>query len=928
MSKRKHGHEDRGKRLIDTLLEASRIVRSGMDLQKTLDLLLEQLEMLIEFDSASILVRSGDGFSIATGRGYPVTTDILGHVFNPAENPVIRDIVASRLPTVIPDVAKHPGWQTLESTKYIRSWMGVPLLYKEGLVGLLSVDKGQPHFFNDRTAKLARAFANHAAIAIAIGQTPEPETRIVGDNKVPLIPRGAVSIAAPRPDTETAAFGEGREALLFGRILVQNGLATDTQVAEAMNAQRQLQATGIPMKLGAIMFEKGFISVDTLCAALMIQEERFAIDTDPYALHRQGLTPEVDSLLGEWAVERGLVTRENLQEALTIQQSIRALGVKSKRVGEILVDKGYLNSNALVKLLEERKAAEIRVAKDTGAAAPSPSKLDMPAAVETAPTRPIGRKAAYERELRAAGRRLIIGVAAVACCVVALVWTLAHFRGSDEDSRRRVRVGEELMGYAVPGAAVAAEREPTPRGVVAEEPTAVAALTSPLSALEEARKALAESVARGSSGRAVMLARPFFESGQRLFLLEGKLPFAAPCQGTATVFFDGRDIPGVSAPVQPQPNGFSAALGPIHAAKKIAGGVYTVRVDLSMDLGGDPTGAIMYVPDSPDAVRPPAVSFPLRFSFYLPGEDEGREYGAAAAGFLRAFVKNAEDVVAGACAARDELERTDDIRTAWPGWEKGYATAVARLNAMREELAAFEAAYLACPYAEAAAAVRGLLETASSCMAELNTRLAEKAGVLPERTEPSLGATTAVALAPPAGEKKDVAALLAAGAEETENVITVATTPERRTAARSTEFLAALRGALLSAGNEMLGANRWLKDEATRRKNQYAQMLATAERYIGLWKSKVESLSSLDPSMAKLAAEDAGRDTFSRLMELAEQLAEAGVCAMIDNLYDFGFVPSAEVAALVQGAAAEGKTPHAERIEEILQDLTAVRVGE
>jgi hypothetical protein len=817
--------------------------------------------------------------------------------------------------------------------------MGIPLLYKDDLVGLLSIDKGQPHFFTERMVKVARAFANHAALAIATGRMPKPETPVVKDDSPLLMPRAAISIEEPKLGKEATIAGEGRETLLFGRILVQNRLATDAQVAEAMQVQRQLHATGISMKLGAIMLEKGFISVDTLYAALMIQKERFAIDSDPYALHRMGLTPEMDSLLGEWAVERGLITRKNLKEAIAIHQSIRALGVKSKRVGEILVDKGYLSGDALVRLLEERKAAGPEGRKDAATTAPVGPKTDAPspvgppeslssviaAEVEAAPAKRVDRKAAYEQELRASKRRLLLSAAVTACGVIALIVLITQLTGPGEDSHYRVRPAEELMGYAIPDALPPSAEKPPGRAIEAEESPMPSATASALSPLEEARKALTEAVARGSQGRAVLLARPFSDSGQRVFLVEGRLPFRTPCQGTAIMLFDGKEIDGISAPLQSRPEGFSAVVGPIHSGKRIAAGVYTGQVNLVADICGDSSGAIMYVPEGPDVVRPPAISFPLRSSFYLPGEGENDTAARAVVNFLRTFVKNAGDVAAAICAARRKLEQVEDIQTTWPDWEKEHTVCIARLNAMREELATFEGAYLACPYSEAVDAMYMLFETVGSCLAEMNSKFAQKAGVLPAQGEPALGATAAVALVASTANEKDV---VASAAEEAEAVIARILAPEQREAARATEFLKALKSALQSACTEALAANRWLREEAPRRKSQYSRILAITERHIGLWKCKVESLSAFDTSMAKLVGNGARWETLKRLTGMADELAKAGTGAMVDTLYEFGFVPSAEIAALVDGTNSEGETSHAERIEEILQDLQTLQVGE
>ena len=55
---------------------------------------------------------------------------------------------------------------TLESFRYVRSWMGVPMILNDEVTGILSLSHEAPHFYTEQHARLARAIANQAAVAI------------------------------------------------------------------------------------------------------------------------------------------------------------------------------------------------------------------------------------------------------------------------------------------------------------------------------------------------------------------------------------------------------------------------------------------------------------------------------------------------------------------------------------------------------------------------------------------------------------------------------------------------------------------------------------------------------------------------------------------------------------------------------------------
>jgi signal transduction histidine kinase len=88
----------------------------------------------------------------------------------------VEEVLQGREPIIIDDVrgdtplarefvgAAGPYMDTTFS--YIRSWLGVPLMTKEWVIGVLTLDYDKPGYYTPQHAKLALAMANQAAIAI------------------------------------------------------------------------------------------------------------------------------------------------------------------------------------------------------------------------------------------------------------------------------------------------------------------------------------------------------------------------------------------------------------------------------------------------------------------------------------------------------------------------------------------------------------------------------------------------------------------------------------------------------------------------------------------------------------------------------------------------------------------------------------------
>ena len=163
-------------RELSTLLEVSHNVASTLELKPLLGLILDQLKIMVDYVGATIFTLQDDELVILDYRG-PLTTERARRLrFRLAQAGANRRVIQTHRPVIIDDVRgdsdlarefqRTAGEDLLTKFGYIRCWLGVPLMIKEWVVGMMSVDHGQPGFFTDRHAELTLAIANQAAIAI------------------------------------------------------------------------------------------------------------------------------------------------------------------------------------------------------------------------------------------------------------------------------------------------------------------------------------------------------------------------------------------------------------------------------------------------------------------------------------------------------------------------------------------------------------------------------------------------------------------------------------------------------------------------------------------------------------------------------------------------------------------------------------------
>jgi signal transduction histidine kinase len=164
---------------LTTLLDVSRLVVATLDLAPLLELIFDQLQRVVSYDSGSILLVEGTELRVIANR-------------RPAHRPPMpavqmqrfpfdansRDWVAMQQgdPIIIGDV-RGPGEDAADYRSsvgdrldtmftHVTSWLGVPLTIKGQLIGMLAVSSPERNAYQELDARLAMALANHAAVAI------------------------------------------------------------------------------------------------------------------------------------------------------------------------------------------------------------------------------------------------------------------------------------------------------------------------------------------------------------------------------------------------------------------------------------------------------------------------------------------------------------------------------------------------------------------------------------------------------------------------------------------------------------------------------------------------------------------------------------------------------------------------------------------
>jgi PAS domain S-box-containing protein len=176
---RKSAEEKMAKSLVTT--ESSRAeadafrkitlaLTQNLKMDCVLDTLLESLLQLVPCESARILLVEADTRIFVerevqlpdSGRRPPKCPDTL----DARDIPFLMRVLTTRNSVLVPDTGEEPQWSDFRGHAHLRSWLCVPLIANQQVLGLLSLGGTNAHTFTQDHLRLAKSLAIPAAVAI------------------------------------------------------------------------------------------------------------------------------------------------------------------------------------------------------------------------------------------------------------------------------------------------------------------------------------------------------------------------------------------------------------------------------------------------------------------------------------------------------------------------------------------------------------------------------------------------------------------------------------------------------------------------------------------------------------------------------------------------------------------------------------------
>ncbi len=150
----------------------------------------------------------------------------------------------------------------------------------------------------------------------------------------------------------TAAF-----ETIVGKVCVERGWVTRDQLVDCLRQVATTADTPVPdgsrSRLSDMLISRGLVTEGQM-AALREEVSRILATDSAYTVVRRD-----DTSLGQILVNAGVCAKEQVIEALSIQQHLADKGGPAPRLGEILLQKGYVSFAAIEKALESQNGKTV-----------------------------------------------------------------------------------------------------------------------------------------------------------------------------------------------------------------------------------------------------------------------------------------------------------------------------------------------------------------------------------------------------------------------------------------------------------------------------------------------------------------------------------------------------------------------------------------
>ncbi len=150
--------------ISEMLTESAAVLTASLSTEKVVSTVLDELHRVVPYDSAGVELLEGNKLRMIGGRGWADGVDYTGTEFVLDEDSPAWTVVKVKRPHLVPDAQKR--YPVLRKFPFIRTWLGIPLIAEDKVIGILVIDSQKDNAFTAEQVDVVTALGSFVSISL------------------------------------------------------------------------------------------------------------------------------------------------------------------------------------------------------------------------------------------------------------------------------------------------------------------------------------------------------------------------------------------------------------------------------------------------------------------------------------------------------------------------------------------------------------------------------------------------------------------------------------------------------------------------------------------------------------------------------------------------------------------------------------------
>lgn len=160
---------------LQALTKVAGTITSSLQRDELISSLLDQMKIILPYDTAALWLRTADVLSVAATTGFADKDSRVNLSVAVEDSALFKTMIQTGEPIAVGDLRNDRRFPSLLEPDYL-SWLGIPLIYKSEVIGLIALEKREADFYNSEYIQAATAFASQAAVSLENARLYEEST--------------------------------------------------------------------------------------------------------------------------------------------------------------------------------------------------------------------------------------------------------------------------------------------------------------------------------------------------------------------------------------------------------------------------------------------------------------------------------------------------------------------------------------------------------------------------------------------------------------------------------------------------------------------------------------------------------------------------------------------------------------------------------